>query len=313
MPASLKQLEAFYWTAILGGFTEAAGRLNLAQSTISKRIAELEAVLNVQLFDRSTHAPRLSQAGEASLPIAADMLTLEHRLREAIGGPATFAGPFRFGVTELVALTWLPKLIIAMKRDYPNVIPVPEVNASAHLFGKLATNDLDLVIGLDPPQAPDFITLPLEAVQLEWVSAPGFGPSNKRIPLREMAKYPIITRAQGSGLQRLVLDWAAANGLQVNHVVQCNSLNVLAGLAASGLGVAFLTAKFFRSEIKRGQLRIIKTEPPIPPVRYFAVCRARAPSPLASRVAKLAQVCCDFSARSLPDDTAAAPPRRKHR
>src|SRR6185295_19796075 len=112
MPASLKQLEAFYWTAILGGFTEAAGRLNLAQSTISKRIAELEAVLNVQLFDRSTHAPRLSQAGEASLPIAADMLTLEHRLREAIGGPATFAGPFRFGVTELVALTWLPKLII---------------------------------------------------------------------------------------------------------------------------------------------------------------------------------------------------------
>src|SRR5262245_4539392 len=112
MPASLKQLEAFYWTATLGGFTEAAERLNLAQSTISKRILELEAVVNEQLFDRSTYALRLTRAGEASLPIAAEMLALELRLREAVNGAATFSGPFRFGVTELVALTWLPKLIV---------------------------------------------------------------------------------------------------------------------------------------------------------------------------------------------------------
>ena len=308
VPASLKQLEAFYWTATLGGFTEAAERLNLAQSTISKRILELESVLDAQLFDRSTYALRLTRAGETSLPIAAEMLRLELRLREAVSGTATFSGPFRFGVTELVALTWLPKLIVAMKRDYPNVVPVLEVNASAHLFGRLAANDLDLVIGLDPPQIQDLTTLPLEAVRLEWISAPGFGPPENRIPLREMAKYPILSQAQGSGLQRLVLDWAAANGLQINHVVQCNSLNVLAGLAASGLGVTFLTAKFFKSEIERGQLRVIKTEPAIPPIRYFAVCRARDPSPLASRVAALAQACCDFSARSLPDRQDAAAP-----
>ncbi|MGL4291233.1 MAG: LysR family transcriptional regulator, partial [Phreatobacter sp.] len=36
MPVTLKQLEAFYWTASLGGFVEASERLNLAQSTVSK-------------------------------------------------------------------------------------------------------------------------------------------------------------------------------------------------------------------------------------------------------------------------------------
>jgi DNA-binding transcriptional LysR family regulator len=301
MPASLKQLEAFYWTATLGGFTEAAERLNLAQSTISKRILELEAVVNEPLFDRSSYALRLTRAGQASLPIAAEMLALELRLREAVSGSGTFSGPFHFGVTELVALTWLPKLIVAMKRDYPNVIPVPEVDASADLFSKLGTSDLDLVIGLDPPWTPDFVTMPLQAVQLEWVAAPGFGPVEDCIPLHEMAKYPILSQARGSGLQRLVLDWAAANGLRANHVVQCNSLNVLAGLAASRLGVTFLTASFFRSEIKGGQLRVIKTEPAIPPIRYFAVRRARDLSPLAARVADIAHACCDFSARSLPD------------
>lgn len=302
MPASLRQIEAFYWTARLGGFTEASRHLHLAQSTVSKRIIELETAVGGPLFDRSSHALRLTRAGEASLPIAAEMLALEPRFREAAGGAATFSGPFRFGTTELVALTWLPRLIVAMKREYPNVVPVPEVAASVDLFGKLANSELDLVIGLDPPQRLEFAGLPLDSVQLEWVSAPGFGPEENEIPLGEMAKYPILTQTQGSGLQKLVLDWAVANGLAINRVVQCNSLNVLAALAAAGLGVTFLTASHFGSEIARGRLRIIKTEPPIPPLRYYAVHRRGDISPLAARVAAIAQQSCDFTARSLPRD-----------
>ena len=302
MPASLRQIEAFYWTARLGGFTDASRHLHLAQSTVSKRIIELETVIGGPLFDRSSHALRLTRAGEASLPIAAEMLALEPRFREAAGGAATFSGPFRFGTTELVALTWLPKLIVAMKRDYPNVVPVPEVAASVDLFGKLATNELDLVVGLDPPQTPEFIRLPLDAVQLEWVSAPGFGPAEDTIPLGDMARYPILTQTQGSGLQKLVLDWAVANGLAINRVVQCNSLNVLAGLAAAGLGVTFLTASYFGPEIVRGRLRVIRTEPPIPPLRYYAVYPKGDVSPLAEHIATIAQRSCDFTARSLPRD-----------
>ncbi|CEJ11766.1 HTH-type transcriptional activator CmpR [bacterium YEK0313] len=299
MPATLKQLEAFYWTATLGGFVEAAQRLNLAQSTISKRILELEDVVGGPLFDRASRELRLTRAGEASLGLAAETLALEVRFREAAGGAAVFSGPFRFGVTELVALTWLPKFVLAMKTDYPGLIPVPEVAASIDLFDRLAANEIDLVIGLDPPPSAGFAAVPLQSVKLEWVCAPGFGPASDRIPLQDMARYPILTQGQGSGLQRLVLDWAAANGLNANQVVQCNSLNVLAGLAAAGLGVTFLTASYFAPEITSGRLRIIATDPPIPPIHYFAVYRANDFSPLGARMAVIAQVCCDFTLRNL--------------
>lgn len=301
MPTSVKQIEAFYWIATLGGVTEAAQHLNLAQSTVSKRIVELETVIGGALFHRAGNTLRLTRAGERSLPLAAQLLALEMRFREAATGPATFSGPFRFGVTELVALTWLPKLIMAMKADYPSLVPVPEVAASVDLFAKLAANDLDLVIGLDPPGTADVTTVPLDDVQLEWVSAPGFGPGDGTIPLKEMEKYPILSQAQGSGLQRLVLDWAVTNGLHFNRIVQCNSLNVLAGLAAAGLGVTFLTASYFAPEIRSGRLRIIPTEPAIPPIRYHAAYRTRDLSPLVRRIADIAQTCCDFSSRSLPD------------
>jgi DNA-binding transcriptional LysR family regulator len=299
MAVTLKQLEAFYWTATLGGFSEASERLNLAQSTISKRILELEEAVGTRLLERSTRSLQLTRAGAGSLPVAAEMLALAVRFKDAAGGLAAFEGPFRFGVTELVALTWLPALVLTMTSQYPKLVPVPEVASSGELFAKLRASEIDLAIGLDPPAGSDLVSVPLDSVRLEWMCAPSFGPSEDVMELRQLAEYPILTQSRGSGLQRLVLDWAGANGLQANRTVECNSLNVLAGLAASGLGITFLTADYFEPEIAAGRLRIISTDPPLPAIQYFAVHRAQDYSLLPGRIAALAQTCCDFRERSL--------------
>ncbi|WP_204269404.1 LysR substrate-binding domain-containing protein, partial [Klebsiella oxytoca] len=74
---------------------------------------------------------------------------------------------------------------------------VPEVAASIDLFEKLGANELDLVIGLDPPPGSAFAAVPLQGVKLEWVCAPGFGPGTDTIPLKELINYPILTQGQG--------------------------------------------------------------------------------------------------------------------
>jgi DNA-binding transcriptional LysR family regulator len=296
---TLKQVEAFYWTAELGSVVHVAEKLNLAQSTVSKRIAELERVVGTTLFDRSNRAVRLTRSGENLIAVAAELMQLEARMRETAAGPLAFSGAFRFGVTELVALTWLPKLIVAMKDAYPQLVPQPEVEASGVLFDKLADRRLDLVIGLDPPARADFNMLPLDSVTLQFMSAPGIGPKTDEASLEEIATYPILTQAEGSGLQKLVLDWLSASGIRVNRVVKCNSLSVLSALAAAGLGITFLTEQYFRREIKSGLLRTIKTTPAIPPIKYFAVTRIEAFDPLAGQIARIACACCDFSLRGI--------------
>ena len=100
---TLKQIEAFYWVGTLGGFGAAAVKLNIAQSTISKRIQELEERLQVPLFDRETHTGRLTAQGMAVMPVAEEMLRLEQRLRDAVSSPRIYSGTFRIGVTELVS------------------------------------------------------------------------------------------------------------------------------------------------------------------------------------------------------------------
>lgn len=49
----LRQLEALYWIAKLGGFSAAALHLRTTQPAISGRIAALEGELGVQVFERS--------------------------------------------------------------------------------------------------------------------------------------------------------------------------------------------------------------------------------------------------------------------
>jgi DNA-binding transcriptional LysR family regulator len=222
---------------------------------------------------------------------------IEMRFREAAAGALAFSGPFRFGVTELVALTWLPRLVVAIKDAYPEVIPEPEVDASVILFNKLKDHRLDLVVGLDPPSDADFSSVPLDCISLQWMCAPDFGPRGEVVPLGEIATYPVLTQTEGSGLHRLVLDYASGSEVKLNRVVRCNSLTVLATLAAAGLGITVLNEHYFQPEIDSGLLRMIRTTPELPPVSYFASFRSDELDPLARNVAVLAQDCCDFAIR----------------
>lgn len=70
----LKGIDAFVAAADLGSFTAAAKRLNLTVSAISKSVARLEARLGCRLFERTTRALRLTDAGAAFHTVCAQAL-----------------------------------------------------------------------------------------------------------------------------------------------------------------------------------------------------------------------------------------------
>ena len=96
---TLKQLEAFYLAATLSSFALAAQRAHVTQSSLSKRIAELEAWVGAQLFDRSGQRAQLTEAGHRLLSVAAEMLELKAGIRDALNGSPLLAGICRFGPT----------------------------------------------------------------------------------------------------------------------------------------------------------------------------------------------------------------------
>src|SRR5690606_40248592 len=78
----LAGLNAFIAIAETGSFSLAAERLHLTQPAVSKRLAALEAQLDVRLFDRLGREIGLTEAGRALLPRAYQILRSEEHTSE---------------------------------------------------------------------------------------------------------------------------------------------------------------------------------------------------------------------------------------
>ncbi|GAA1951215.1 LysR family transcriptional regulator [Amycolatopsis minnesotensis] len=85
----MEMLHLRYFVAVAEelNFSQAAKKLHMAASPLSQRIKDLEHELDQQLFNRSTHKVALTQAGEALLPLARDVLdrvsSIPWKVREA--------------------------------------------------------------------------------------------------------------------------------------------------------------------------------------------------------------------------------------
>lgn len=107
----LDRLASFVWVIETSSFTQAAKRLGLPKSTVSRRVAALEDALGVRLIQRSTRKLAPTEAGEALYQRAAPaLLTLESALRDAelFGdrprGLIRISAPLDFGTSQLPAL-----------------------------------------------------------------------------------------------------------------------------------------------------------------------------------------------------------------
>ena len=74
------QLNVFLTAAETLNFTRAARELNMTQPSVSQHVQELERHFGTALFDRSGRKVSLTDAGEALLPLAREIVTLSIRI-----------------------------------------------------------------------------------------------------------------------------------------------------------------------------------------------------------------------------------------
>jgi DNA-binding transcriptional LysR family regulator len=104
----IETMRAFMAVAQEGSFTAAARRLGLSTKLVSKYVAQLEAKLSTQLFNRTTRSVALTSVGTAYLercrPILEQIDELEDLVQErqtSLAGPIRITAPTGFGSTNL--------------------------------------------------------------------------------------------------------------------------------------------------------------------------------------------------------------------
>lgn len=292
---TLKQLEALYWIAKLGTFERAAAKLNTSQSAVSKRIQELETATGISVFDRRQRGARLTQRGEDLLVIGEEMLSLKDRIVEIKENRSVPIRRLRIGVTELTAMTWLPRLVTALHETYPSVMLEPDVDMSRDLHGRLMDETIDLIVIPEAFSHPELSTVHLADVANVWMAKPGLADANEPLQLTELAKYPILTQGERSGSGLYINKWLRNQGMVFPRSLSSDSLTALLGLAIAGIGISYVPQQCFQPIVEEGKLVIIPTRPALPPVPYVAMYRNDRPAAITAAIADLAVQVCDFS------------------
>ncbi|MGB1466865.1 MAG: LysR family transcriptional regulator [Alcanivorax nanhaiticus] len=149
-------LSAFMAVAETGSFSAAAERLYITQPAISKRIALLEQQLDARLFDRVGRQIKLTEAGNALLPRARQVLMDVEDISRAIHDlSGEVSGKLRIGTSHHIGLHRLPPVLRQFSRDYPKVTLDIHFIDSEEAWEGVLHGELEMGVVTLPPQPDD--------------------------------------------------------------------------------------------------------------------------------------------------------------
>ena len=148
----LRQLRYFAKAAETLNFSHAANCLNIAQSSLSQQIKQLEDELGTQLFIRDSHSIRLTEAGEEMLPFALrtihDAEVCADRIRDL---RKMLTGTLNIGVTHSFSPI-LTESVIYFIKTYPKIKVNIVYKQMNELMELLSNHKLDFVLAFKPIQ-----------------------------------------------------------------------------------------------------------------------------------------------------------------
>jgi DNA-binding transcriptional LysR family regulator len=270
MRITLRQIEAFYWTARLGSVHATAEHLNFSQPAVSARIKELESALNVELFLRKNQRVTLTEAGRNAVAYAERVLSAGQEF-ERLGraGPA-LEGLLRLGSDESTAMVALSEILTELKRRHPRLLVELTIDVGAVLKEKLRKREIDIALHTSASAVSHVIDEQLGWVEFQWVAARELEvPEGPFVPAIA-TKLPIITNSPPSTLNAAVRQWLRSGGADFESVNSCNSLSLMLRLVRAGHAIAVLPTSVLREQLATGELRCLPAQPRLPPVPYYA-------------------------------------------
>lgn len=264
-----------------GGFTRAAERCRVVQSALSHQIARLEKELGARLFDRTSRSVRLTAAGEAFLPVARQTLQSAERARaEVAAATGEVRGRLAVGAISTVGAVDLARELGDFHARYPQVQISLLMDMTEPLVEKVREGALDVAfIGMVPTARTTGVReKELARGELVAVVPPDHPLAGREwTTLARVARENFVDYMAGSAARRQRDDAFRAAGLDSEVAFEVTSVELLAQLVRSGLGIGMVpqpTASGLPG------LRTVRVRP-APERTERVVWSARGPSPAA--------------------------------
>lgn len=237
---SFADLRAFITVGELQSFAAAARALHLSQPALSRRIAHLEDLLSVRLFDRTTRSVELTLLGRHFLAQVRGLVEgLDRSVLGLRDAAELEAGDVTIGIVLSTAHHFLPPVIRAFRERHPRVLVRIVEEGADKVLDSVKQGESDFGLNYIGMQDPDVEFTPL--LKEPYVLAcPAGHPLAKRRSVRwdELAAYP-LARVSHASRNRLFMDQALAELPPLPRpVCEVRHVSTLIGMVENGLGLA---------------------------------------------------------------------------
>jgi DNA-binding transcriptional LysR family regulator len=229
-------------------FGRAAGRLQIAQPSLSRAIRELERMLDTELFTRTKRSVRLTDAGDALLREAPRALTeIERAYEQTRRVGRGEAGELTLAFLPSTATELVPAIVRASREAYPGVhLRLLELLDDRQLEG-LREGRLDLGVLRTRRQSDELAFEPLRHERLTAAVA-----RDHRLARRKRVRYADLRgealimwpRAEAAETFDTIIGACRRADFSPQVIQEASSAHTIIGLAAAGVGVAVLASAF---------------------------------------------------------------------
>jgi DNA-binding transcriptional LysR family regulator len=243
--APARLISAFNWDD-LRYFLELARRGRLAvvarnfgveHTTVSRRIAELEAVLDEKLFDRSDKGFTLTPMGERLLRYAEQMETGAYGIADAAGIAHPRGETVRLVTMEGIGSFYIAPRLAKLKAQQPHL--TVELVTSPHL-GNLTRREADVMLSFTRPDSPGVVVRKIGWFSLRLYASQQYldkhGAPQSAADLKQHVFVDYIDELVSIPAVRWLRDAVSAP----NIVFRSTSMSAHQSAAAGGLGIVLL-------------------------------------------------------------------------
>lgn len=284
MNLSLRQLRGFVAVAQAGNVTRAAEQVHITQAGLSLMLREIEGQLGCRLFERTTRAVRLTDAGRLLLPFAERTLREFADVAEQVNKLSAYAArTISVAATPLVAADLLPGVCRDLHASRPDIRVIVKDVDRRQIQSMVESGEVDVGLGILFTPGSTISRELLMRLPLVCVSAPGTIEKKKKggekfVTWGELRKLPMIGLPPDNAIQQLV-DKALNSSAPTADRPTFGNLRTLIAMSEAGRGVAVLPA-FVTHACARYQVEVHRVRSPDVLMEFFAITKkGAAPSP----------------------------------
>ena len=239
-------IHEFVVLAGTGNYMEAADRLFLTQSSLTRHIQKLEADLGVTLFDRTTRRIELNQYGRLFLPYAEQIALLQKDYTTAFCNELNRErGTIRIGAIPVMAQYHITDILARFQQENRNYMLDIQEADSLQLIQMLREERIDFAVIRESDDASSsFRKIPITQDTLAALM-PKNHPlaGSEHIELKQLYRDSFLLLGRDTFMYSLCVRECRTAGFEPHIAFTSNRVDNIIGLVRKGMGVGLLTKR----------------------------------------------------------------------